>query len=99
MASSVVGGIHKAQETIRAAAGQDKKSADLSQDTADVNAKLKLTTDHGVKISDTDHWLKVANENTSGPSLLEDQIAREKVCPSEKRYFRRSLADCADPPF
>jgi catalase len=83
MASSVVGGIHKAQETIRAAAGQDKKSADLSQDTADVNAKLKLTTDHGVKISDTDHWLKVANENTSGPSLLEDQIAREKVCPTK----------------
>jgi catalase len=79
MASSVVGGIHKAQETIRAAAGQDKKSADLSQDTADVNAKLKLTTDHGVMISDTDHWLKVANENTSGPSLLEDQIAREKI--------------------
>jgi catalase len=44
-----------------------------------VHKKTKFTTDHGVPVSDTDHWLKVVNDRTSGPSLLEDQIAREKV--------------------
>ena len=39
----------------------------------------RMTTDHGVKIQDTDHWLRVVSEKQQGPSLLEDQIAREKV--------------------
>lgn len=79
MSSTVAGGLHKVQEVIQSAAGQDKKLIDLSRDTADVHKRTKFTTDHGVPVSDTDHWLRVVNEKTSGPSLLEDQIAREKV--------------------
>lgn len=83
MTSTVAGGLHKVQEAIQSAAGQDKKLIDLSRDTADVHKKTKFTTDHGVPVSDTDHWLKVVNDRTSGPSLLEDQIAREKVSTAE----------------
>ncbi|GAM39878.1 catalase [Talaromyces pinophilus] len=79
MTSTVAGGLHKVQEAVQSAAGQDKKLIDLSRDTADVHKKTKFTTDHGVPVSDTDHWLKVVNDKTSGPSLLEDQIAREKI--------------------
>jgi len=41
----------------------------------------RLTTDSGTKVYDADHWLKVVDPSTghNGPSLLEDQIAREKI--------------------
>ncbi|KAF9466251.1 catalase [Collybia nuda] len=55
------------------------KVADLQRDTIDNNIGPSLTTDHGVKISDTDTWLKASDGNKSGPSLLEDQISREKI--------------------
>lgn len=71
-------GLRKVQETI-SNLGQDKKSTDLSRDTIDVHAPVSLTTDHGTKVSNTDNWLKTATENQTGPSLLEDQVAREKV--------------------
>lgn len=57
----------------------DGKIADLQKDTYELNDKTHMTTDYGIKISDTDHWLRVANEKNTGPMLLEDQIAREKV--------------------
>lgn len=38
-----------------------------------------LTTDHGVKVSDTDNWLKISDGTHVGPHLLEDQIGREKI--------------------
>ncbi|KAF8655852.1 hypothetical protein AX16_002935 [Volvariella volvacea WC 439] len=53
------------------------KVADLQKDTVEAD-KTKLTTDHGVKIPNTDDWLKVTKGN-AGPSLLEDQISREKI--------------------
>ncbi|KAI0032313.1 catalase-like domain-containing protein [Vararia minispora EC-137] len=55
------------------------KVADLSRDTVEVDERTGLTTDHGVPVSDTDNWLKVTNGQYSGPSLLEDQVAREKI--------------------
>ena len=56
------------------------KIQDLKKDTADVqHHQPGLTTDHGVPISDTDNWLKATDGNRVGPSLLEDQIAREKI--------------------
>lgn len=58
----------------------DGKHADLQKDTVDVNTKQHMTTDYGIKISDPDHWLRVASDSSTGPMLLEDQIAREKVC-------------------
>lgn len=57
----------------------DGKFADMQRDTVEINGKQHMTTDHGTKISDPDHWLRVANDSSTGPSLLEDQIAREKV--------------------
>jgi catalase len=87
MANTVAGGLHKVQEVIRSAAGEDKKVADLLRDTADVHKKAKFTTDFGVPVADTDHSLKAVNENTSGPSLLEDQIAREKVSFSSQHFL------------
>lgn len=60
--------------------GVDGKFADMAKDTVDVHAKQHMTTDYGIKISDPDHWLKVVDEKKTGPMLLEDQIAREKVC-------------------
>lgn len=75
---------------------QSAKVADLQRDTIDPSSHNDLTTDHGVKVSDTDSWyveivplimtvtkfplrLKVASGDSTGPSLLEDQIGREKI--------------------
>merc|ERR1712000_728985 len=43
--------------------------------------KQHQTTDYGIKVADLDHWLKVVDEENDkvGPSLLEDQIARERI--------------------
>lgn len=57
----------------------DGKFRDLERDTYEINDKQHMTTDYGIKISDPDHWLRVGDKNNTGPSLLEDQIAREKV--------------------
>lgn len=57
----------------------DGKLADMQKDTVEVNGKQNMTTDYGIKISDPDHWLRVASDQNTGPTLLEDQIAREKV--------------------
>lgn len=58
----------------------DAKTADLAKETVDANTKCPMQTDYGIKISNPDNWLRVGNENRTGPSLLEDQVAREKVC-------------------
>ncbi|CAL1696356.1 unnamed protein product [Somion occarium] len=62
---------------------QTAKVADLQRDTIDPSVKPSSgythTTDHGVPISDTDNWLKVQDGVSTGPSLLEDQISREKI--------------------
>lgn len=60
----------------------DGKFADMAKDTVDLHDKQHMTTDYGIKISDPDHWLRVANDQKTGPMLLEDQIAREKVSDS-----------------
>ncbi|KAJ6084360.1 hypothetical protein N7486_011160 [Penicillium sp. IBT 16267x] len=55
------------------------KIADMAKDTVDVHTKQNMTTDYGIKITDPDHWLRVVSDSNTGPSLLEDQIAREKI--------------------
>ena len=57
----------------------DTKLADLQKDTVDVSNGQHMTTDYGIKISNPDNWLRVGDDKHTGPSLLEDQIAREKV--------------------
>ncbi|EIN13642.1 catalase [Punctularia strigosozonata HHB-11173 SS5] len=57
-----------------------KKIADLQKNIQDPTTGDSVQrTDHGVKIKDPDNWLKVQDGSTTGPSLLEDQIAREKI--------------------
>lgn len=58
----------------------DPKLADLQKDTVELDNKKHMTTDYGIKISNPDNWLRVVDDKYTGPSLLEDQIAREKVC-------------------
>lgn len=80
MAAALSSGLQKAQDAVRGASSKDKKVVDLARDTDDVNhSKETLRSDHGVAISDTDHWLRVVDQKHTGPSLLEDQLAREKV--------------------
>ncbi|EAW08738.1 catalase catA [Aspergillus clavatus NRRL 1] len=79
MASAIAGGLHKVQDVVQNTSSKNKKLVDLERDTADAHTKQPLTTDHGVKVSNTDQWLRVTNDRRTGPSLLEDQIAREKI--------------------
>ena len=79
MASVIVGGLHKAQEAVQRATSKEKKAVDLERDTANIHTEQPLTTDHGVRVENTDQWLRVVDDHHTGPSLLEDQIAREKV--------------------
>lgn len=78
MTTSVTEGLTKVQGAVRSAVS-NKKISDLARDTGDVHEKTKFTSDHGVPISNTDHWLKVVSDDRGGPSVLEDQFAREKV--------------------
>ncbi|KAI0304751.1 catalase-like domain-containing protein [Russula brevipes] len=57
------------------------KTTDIGRDVLEpAKAKLNyLTSDQGVKIADTDNWLKISDGTNVGPQLLEDQLAREKV--------------------
>jgi len=58
----------------------NEKILDMWSNTYDTTkSSNRMTTDIGVKVQDTDHWLRVVSKDTNGPSLLEDQIAREKI--------------------
>lgn len=77
MASTISNGLQKVMDS---AASQNSKLTDLSNETKDSHdPNVKLTTDWGSKVSDTDHWLTVSTEDQYGPALLEDGHAREKV--------------------
>lgn len=79
MASHIVGGLRKASEAVQQTSSKDKKVIDLQHDMVNINSKLSMTTDHGLKVENTDKWLRVVDDKHTGPSLLEDQLAREKV--------------------
>lgn len=79
MAQNVAAGLEKAQNALKGNSSQNAKIADLARNTVDGHAKGNLTTDYGVKVSNSDNWLKIASEQQTGPHLLEDQIGREKV--------------------
>ena len=80
MATVIAGGLHKAQEVLQSTASKNKKMVDLESSTANVHTSQGITTDHGTRVENTDNWLKTMDGKRTGPSLLEDQIAREKVC-------------------
>lgn len=56
-----------------------KKLEDMENDVIDVKNSQHMTTDFGHKVSNTDNWLRVASQDQTGATLLEDQVAREKV--------------------
>jgi catalase len=86
MATTLAQGLQKAQQKVQDVSSKDKKVVDLEPDTVNVHTDQPMTTDHGVRISNTDNWLRAVDNQHSGPSMLEDQIAREKVH-HEHLYF------------
>jgi catalase len=81
MASSIISSVSNMAEKAKdMTGGESKKIAQLAADTKDVHDKSwRITSDYGVKQTNTDDWLKVASEDQQGPMLLEDHFAREKV--------------------
>ena len=76
MASQILSGLSKPVN------GQvkDGKQRDLEPNVKNVHdPNWKIHSDYGVKQSNTDDWLRVATEDQTGPSLLEDNFGREKV--------------------
>lgn len=67
-------------QSVRDSFSSNPKTADLKNDTFEQSSSAVMRTDFGVAISDPDNWLKVSNDDGhNGPSLLEDNIAREKI--------------------
>ncbi|KAL4984871.1 catalase A [Aspergillus falconensis] len=79
MATHIAAGLQKAQQAVQDTATKNKKVVDIAHDTVNVHTDQEQRTDFGVAITDPDHWLRVTNETHSGPSLLEDHIARERI--------------------
>ncbi|KAK0639782.1 catalase-like domain-containing protein [Cercophora newfieldiana] len=69
--------MQKAQQAIMGHKGD--KTTDLAQDTKEISAKDRLTTDYGVKQASADDWLKVVGQDKTGPMLLEDPFGRERI--------------------
>nr|POE59331.1 catalase-1 [Quercus suber] len=80
MASSAISsGLHKVTQAVDSAV-DGKKLASMASDYKDVNdSTARITTDYGVKQTNTDQWLKVGTADRTGPMLLEDHAAREKI--------------------
>ncbi|KAH7041500.1 catalase [Microdochium trichocladiopsis] len=55
------------------------KLAQLEHNTQTVSKDDRLTTDWGVRQPQTDNWLGVHTDDKTGPLLLEDSVAREKI--------------------
>lgn len=71
----------KAHDVMTSNAKIQDLQRDIQDTVRDSEKGMGQTTDHGVKIPDADHWLRIVNPQTGqiGPTLLEDQIARERV--------------------
>ncbi|KAF5521399.1 Catalase-1 [Colletotrichum aenigma] len=75
MASIVSDTLKKAENAIMG----DAKQAQLAENTVEHGPKAQMTTDFGAKVNNTDDWLRVTTNDKTGPMLLEDPIAREKI--------------------
>jgi catalase len=79
MANLVSDGLQKTAEVVDGHAGTESaKIKDLQRNMRDTSTDQPITTDYGIRVSNTDNWLKIATDKTTGPLLLEDPIAREK---------------------
>lgn len=97
MASNLVSStINKVKSTM---GGPDAKLASIQHDIVEPTANDRITSDYGVKQNNTDDWLKVVNGDHTGPHLVEDAFAREKVgLPSPAWRARRADWTRIDPP-
>jgi len=77
MANIIPATVQAAQHAVMGSKGD--KIADMARDTCEPTDKDRLTSDFGVRQSNTDDWLRVVSDDHTGPSLLEDPFAREKV--------------------
>lgn len=68
------------KKAFEAMSSHDDKISDLQRDLRTAGEESRMTTDYGVRQSNTDDWLKVVSEDKTGPALLEDAFGREKVC-------------------
>ncbi|KAH8801575.1 catalase-like domain-containing protein [Xylogone sp. PMI_703] len=77
---SVLGStVQKAGEAVAGSLSHNKKIKDMQERMANPTTSTPITTDTGVRVPDTDHWLSASTADHRGPSLLEDNIAREKI--------------------
>jgi catalase len=67
------------KQAVMGSQGSQAKVAQLASDTVEPTKDTRITTDFGTKQTNTDDWLKVNNEKHTGPMLLEDNFAREKI--------------------
>ena len=58
---------------------KNDKIDQLKANMVEPTENSRITSDWGVKQNNTDNWLRVATEDQTGPSLLEDAFGREKV--------------------
>ncbi len=96
MASTITNGLQKALNVN--GSSSNAKLADLAKDTVNVEDKnARITTDFGMKVSNTDNWLTVSTDDRLGPALLEDVHGREKVRMTDTTRSRTMLIDPLDP--
>ena len=81
MSTTISSGLQRAQHSVQDHESPNKKIIDIERNTRNIHENISMTSDHGVKVENTDQWLRVIGNNgkSVGPSLLEDQLAREKV--------------------
>lgn len=67
------------KKVIMGSKGSEAKVAQLEHTTVEPTKDSRITSDFGTKQSNTDNWLRVNSNEQTGPMLLEDSFAREKV--------------------
>lgn len=67
------------KQVVMGSKGSEAKAAQLDPVTVEPTKDSRITSDFGTKQSNTDNWLRVNSKDQTGPMLLEDSFAREKV--------------------
>ncbi|KAI9733207.1 MAG: catalase A [Claussenomyces sp. TS43310] len=77
---TILGGtMQKAGEAVSGALSSNAKVADMQKNIRKQTSKDRLTSDTGVKQTNTDVWLSASTGDKKGPALLEDNFSREKI--------------------
>lgn len=71
--------VGKAMNPQHGTSNESKKIKDLEQNFVNQTSNDLMTSEFGVRQSNTDNWLSASTSDRKGPLLLEDNWAREKV--------------------